>query len=82
MEMESVNITDAQSRFADLIERASKGEDFLICTQDGPKARLVPYSTARRPRQPGSWAGKVVIQDGFSDLPPDIQSAFEVDTGE
>ena len=41
-----------------------------------PLAKLVPYRTSHKPRQPGAWRGKVKIADDFDALPEDIAAAF------
>lgn len=50
--MEKVNITEAQTRLAELVDRAAAGETILIARADGGVVRLeaVAAGTARTPK--------------------------------
>lgn len=74
--MKSVNIHEAKTHLSRLVERAAQGEDIIIAKAGKPMAMLVPYRQAKRPRQPGSWRGRVHISDDFDELPEDIAEAF------
>jgi prevent-host-death family protein len=75
-----VNLYEAKSRLSALVERAAAGEEIIIAKAGHPKARLVPFAPARRPREPGGWEGRVWIADDFDEpLPPDIVQAFTGD---
>lgn len=42
--MESIGALDARTRLAELLERAARGESFIITRDGQPVARLVPES--------------------------------------
>lgn len=42
--MESIGALDAKTRLAELLERAARGESFIITRDGRPVARLVPES--------------------------------------
>lgn len=72
-----INLYEAKSRLSALVERAAAGEEIIIAKAGRPKARLVPFATARQPREPGGWEGRVWIADDFDEpLPPDILEGF------
>ena len=75
-----INLYEAKSKLSSLVERAAAGEEIIIAKAGRPRARLVPFSTERRPREPGGWEGRVWIADDFDEpLPPDVLRGF---TGE
>lgn len=74
---EIIDLSDAQPRFAELVERAAAGEEIIIAKAGEPRARLLPLETQRKPRQPGGWKGQIWVADDFDDpLPPDILADF------
>lgn len=75
-----VNLCEAKTRLSELVERAAAGEEIVIAKAGRPRARLVPLSEEKTPRQPGGWEGRVWVADDFDDpLPPEILRGF---TGE
>jgi len=74
--MESANIHEAKTHLSRLVERAASGEEIIIAKAGKPMAKLVPYREEVKPRQPGSWRGKVKIHDDFDTLPEDVEAAF------
>ena len=61
----TVNIHQAKTHFSKLIERMRLGEEIVIAKAGQPVARLVPRSSRRQPRQPGTGNGKIVIHNSF-----------------
>ena len=45
--MATVSSFDAKTRFGELLDRVSKGEEIVITRHDKPVARLVPEGTPR-----------------------------------
>ena len=45
--MASISAFDAKTRFGELLERVSRGEEIVITRHDKPVARIVPEGTAR-----------------------------------
>jgi prevent-host-death family protein len=74
----TVNIHQAKTHFSKLIERVRLGEEIVIAKAGQPVARLVPERRRRRPRQPGTGKGQIVIHNSFyDDLPDDLLDLFE-----
>ena len=60
--MPTTTIEDAQARLAAWISKLKPGEELVIIQRDRPVARLVAEpAPARKPRQPGSAIGKLII---------------------
>lgn len=75
--MDSVNIHEAKTHLSRLIERVEAGEEVVIARAGRPVARLVPYGTRSRPREPGAWRGQVWISPDFDAVNADIAELFE-----
>lgn len=76
--MEKINVHDAKMHFSRLLERAEKGEEFVIAKAGRPVARLGPLRMTRRKRRLGGLDGKFKIPDDFNALlPDDLVRAFE-----
>jgi prevent-host-death family protein len=74
----TLNVHEAQTQLAQLLERARKGEEIIIAEAGRPVARLVLIDRPTAPRVPGSAAGQVVIADDFdAPLPDSILGDFE-----
>jgi prevent-host-death family protein len=74
----TVNLYDAKTHLSDLVERAARGEEIVIAKAGQPKARLVAFARAPRPRKPGAWKGRVRIGADFdAPLPEEWLKAFE-----
>ncbi len=73
-----VKLYEAKSHLSELVERAARGEEFVIDKGDQPKARLVPIRKGIAPRAPGGWEGRVWVADDFdAPLAPEILSGFQ-----
>jgi prevent-host-death family protein len=73
-----IKLYDAKTHLSDLVERAARGEEFIIAKGDEPKARLIPVARQAQQRVPGAWEGRVWISDDFdAPLPLEISAAFE-----
>ena len=48
--METIAAFDAKTRLSELLDRASKGETFLVTKHGRPVGKIVPPDTARDPR--------------------------------
>jgi antitoxin (DNA-binding transcriptional repressor) of toxin-antitoxin stability system len=58
----TVSIEEAQAHLTELIEKLRPGEEVVITRDEQPIAKLIAQSEqARRPRQPGSAKGKLII---------------------
>jgi antitoxin (DNA-binding transcriptional repressor) of toxin-antitoxin stability system len=81
--MTTVAIEKAQKDLPDLIQRALKGEEILITSEDQAFVRLLPMgfdeATALQ-RGYGSWAGKFKVEDRFFEPLSDEECGY--DTGQ
>ena len=73
------NISEAKAELSALIDAVNKGEEVLIGKAGVPVARLVRYSGAAAKRTPGALKGRIVIREGFDELPSDIADAFGIE---
>jgi prevent-host-death family protein len=76
---ETVNLYEAKTNLSKLVDRAAAGEEIVIAKAGKPKAKLVPYSSARKKRRGGQNFLRITyIADDFdAPLPPEIQRYFE-----
>jgi len=72
--MSIINIHEAKTHLSRLVDRAAAGEEIVIAKAGRPVAKLVPFRAPAR--APGAWRGRVRIQAGFDELPPEIAAAF------
>ena len=79
--MQQINIYDAKMRFSHLVDRASRGESFIIAKAGTPLARLVPLQGAARPKiRLGLMQGKIHMRRSFDEpLPDELLKEFEGD---
>lgn len=76
--MEKVNVHDAKTHFSRLLDRAERGEEFVIAKAGRPVARLGPLVRRGKKRRLGLLDGKFRIPDHFNDaLPEAVLAAFE-----
>ena len=76
--MVTVNIHEAKTQLSKLVDRAAKGESFIIAKSGKPLARLGPLHGARRKRRLGVLAGKLRVPEDFdAPLPDEVIDAFE-----
>ena len=72
-----INVYEAKTRLSELLERADRGEEFVLARAGRPVARLIPYRPGREPRVPGRLSGRITIAADFDDTPEEIIDAFE-----
>ena len=66
--MQTVELTEAQSRLAELIDKLVPGDEIIIARDQKPVARLTSAQTPAKPkRQLGSAKGKIIFHDGWDD---------------
>jgi prevent-host-death family protein len=72
--MDPINVHEAKTNLSQLLDRAHRGEEVIICKSGKPYARLVPLA-APKAREPGLLKGE--LGDSFFDeLPADELSAW------
>jgi antitoxin (DNA-binding transcriptional repressor) of toxin-antitoxin stability system len=60
--MSTITIEEAQANLPEIIDNLAPGEELIITRNDQPIAKLVGQRRpARKPRQPGSAKGKLII---------------------
>jgi antitoxin (DNA-binding transcriptional repressor) of toxin-antitoxin stability system len=60
--MSTVTIKEAQANLPEIIDKLAPGEELIITRNDQPVAKLVAQQRpVRKPRQPGSAKGKLII---------------------
>ncbi|MCY4455919.1 MAG: type II toxin-antitoxin system Phd/YefM family antitoxin [Chloroflexi bacterium] len=75
--MVTVNMHEAKTHLSRLIAQVEAGEEVVIARNGTPVVRLTPVQQ-RGPRKPGSWKGRISIDDSFFDpLPEDELAAWE-----
>jgi prevent-host-death family protein len=73
-----VKLYDAKTQLSKLVDRAARGEEFIIAKGNEPMARLVPFASKRKPRAPGGWEGRLrVARDFDAPLPHELMKHFE-----
>jgi prevent-host-death family protein len=77
--MRKVNMHEAKTHLSRLVERAAKGEGFIIAKAGKPLVKVVPLS-AREPAVPrrlGFLAGEIAVPDDFDRMgQDDIERQF------
>ena len=65
--MLTVNIHEAKTHLSRLIDRAAKGEPFIIAKAGKPLVKVVPLQTSEpgRPRRLGFLAGQIEVPEDF-----------------
>jgi prevent-host-death family protein len=62
-----VNIHEAKTHLSRLVERAAKGEPFIIAKAGKPLVKVTPLETAASGQAPrlGFMAGQIAVSDDF-----------------
>ena len=68
--MQTVNIHEAKTHLSRLVERASKGESFIIAKAGKPMVRVVPIEPEppHTPQRLGFMIGKMRVPDDFDTM--------------
>jgi prevent-host-death family protein len=77
--MRIVNMHEAKTHLSRLVERAAKGEPFLIAKAGKPLVKVVPLDApaASQARRLGFMAGSISVPDDFDRMGAgDIEKAF------
>lgn len=72
-----IDVDDAKTDLAMLMDRVSNGEELVLGRAGRPVARLIPYAMSRRPRQSGRLSGRVWIAPDFDETPAGTIADFE-----
>ena len=77
--MQTVNIHNAKTNLSRLVDRAAKGEPFIIAKAGKPLVKVVPIDqpTAAHVRRVGFMAGQFSVPDDFDRMGSDeIEQLF------
>ena len=68
--MQTVNLSEAKAHLSSLVERASKGESFIIAKAGKPMVRVVPIEPEPpyKPQRLGFMRGRAKIPDDFDTM--------------
>jgi prevent-host-death family protein len=71
-------VSEAKASLSELIDKASHGEEIVICRAGRPVAVLRAYRKPERPREPGALRGRIRVAPDFDELPRDLAEALGV----
>lgn len=71
--MHQVNLKEAETRLAELIEEVLRGEEVVITRSDGASFKIVPLRTVGASPKFGSPKGLVRISDDFDEPLEDFE---------
>jgi prevent-host-death family protein len=74
----AIGVRDARSRFAELLDRAQRGETISVTRRGEEIARLVPGGGVTE-RLPGRMKGRIWMAPDLDATPPEVQDAVERD---
>lgn len=80
--IQTVNIHNAKTNLSRLVDRAAKGEPFIIAKAGKPLVKVVPIDqpTAAQVRRVGFMAGQISVPDDFDRMGADeIEQMFGID---
>jgi prevent-host-death family protein len=76
--MRTVNIHQAKTQLSRLVERAAKGEAFIIAKAGKPMVKVVPLDAPATKRPIGFMDGELTVPDDFDNMGQDeIERRFE-----
>lgn len=75
--MVTVNIHEAKTQLSKLVDRAAKGEPFVIARAGRPLVKVSALEAPSAPRRLGFLAGEISVPDDFNRLgEDDIEALF------
>ena len=66
--MRTVNIHQAKTHLSRLVERAARGESFVIAKAGKPLVKVTPLDAPAKARRLGFMAGQIAVPDDFDRL--------------
>jgi prevent-host-death family protein len=68
--MRTVNMHEAKTHLSRLVDRAAKGEPFIIAKAGKPLVKVVPLDapTVVKPKRLGFMAGQIQVPDDFDTM--------------
>ena len=78
--MVTVNIHEAKTQLSKLVDRAAKGEPFIIAKAGKPLVKVVPLDAPKKPQRLGFMKGEIAVPDDFDTMGQDeIAEMFGLD---
>lgn len=71
--MDTINITEVKARFSELLEKAAKGEPFIIAKAGKPLVKVVPFDEPepKSIKRIGFLQGQGTVPDDFDTFAQD-----------
>ncbi len=63
--MDQVNVLEAKSNLSKLLKKVESGNTVIICRNNDPVAKLVPFKTINIERKVGLAIGELTMSDDF-----------------
>ena len=74
----TINVHEAKTHLSRILDRVAAGEEVVIAKAGKPVARLVPVAVEHKTRTPGTYRGRIQIDEDFdAPLPDDLLESFE-----
>ena len=77
--MVTVDINEAMTQLSKLVDRAAKGEPFVIAKAGKPLVKVTALEARATPHRLGFLAGQIVVPDDFDRMGADVAAPFGVD---
>lgn len=78
--MNTVNIHEAKTQLSKLVDRAAKGETFVIAKAGKPLVKVVALDAPKAPQRLGFLKGEISVPEDFDRMGQDeIATLFGVD---
>jgi len=66
--METINIHEAKTHLSRLVEKAAKGEPFIIAKAGKPMVKVVPLIEEKPKKRLGFMKGQISVPDDFDTM--------------
>ncbi len=63
---------DAEKNFRELVRKSACGDEFIVAADEKPLVKIIPFKREYA-RKLGTAKGKVVIKDGFKEIPEEFE---------
>ena len=78
--MVTVNIHEAKTQLSKLVDKAAKGEPFIIARAGKPLVKVVPIeANKKKPKRIGFLKGKIKVPDDINEGDAEIAKLFGVE---
>lgn len=76
--MSTVNIHEAKTQLSKLVDKAAKGESFIIAKAGKPMVRVAALDAPLKPKRLGFLAGEILVPEDFNRMASQpVQQLFE-----